>query len=139
MSELRNKLEVAKAVYESTRYPGDLAEELLADHGRVWFRRLVLSVAAVSSIAAMVGVIWLTGHFISRSANVVNPIAKMTTTEPEVAEVVELAVPGFPEMPEATPLVPMLESSLMLPPMPSFWSNDVEQQPETIPTTREAI
>jgi len=140
MSELRNKLNAVKAEYESSRYPGDLAQELLADHGRVWFRRMVLSIAVVSSIAAMVGIVWLTGHFMSRPGAVPtqNQIARTTDSETDQEEVVELAVPGLPEMPSATPLVPMFESSLLLPPMPSLWSNDVEQQQDT-PTTREAI
>jgi hypothetical protein len=140
MSELRNKLDVAKTEYESNRYPGDLAQDLLADHARVWFRRMVLSIAAVSSIAAMVGMIWLTGHLMSRETGVPsqNQLTRITESETDQEEVVELAVPGLPEMPSATPLVPMFESSLLLPPMPSFWSNDVEQQQDT-PTTREAI
>ena len=143
MSELRKKLDVAKAVYESARYPGDLAEQLLAHQGRGWFRFVLRSAATIGSIAAMVGIIWLTGHFMSHPTNIdqsQHAITNTTGNTPaaEAQTIVELAVPGLPEMPSATPLVPMFESSLMLPAMPSLWANDLEQQQET-PTTREAL
>ena len=97
MSELRDKLAQAQAGYESIRYPGDLADQMLGSaqrRGRAWWIRASVAIASAAGLAAMIAITLL-----KQSPNDVgtgeNPIA-IAEVEP-----LDLSVPGLPEMPQS--------------------------------------
>ena len=139
MSDLREQLDALKAEYKTARYPGNLAEELLAparaaDHK--WSRwRIGGWVTIATGIAAAILISLLhTKPIVQPQPGKPTVIAqtpastKQTTTDDAFAHVAELSTESFPDdiplVPSGESLVPSAEA-LDLGSMPSFPTLDL--------------
>ena len=93
MSTLRSQLRFARRAYESARYPGDLADELLPrPNVRRQRRWMLLGTAGTSAVAAAV----MLSVLLSRVSDVSQPMSR--------DEMPRVSVDWFPNRPEALPL-----------------------------------
>jgi hypothetical protein len=139
MNDLRQQLESARSEYESVRYPGNLAAEVLPPRTHI-VRRLFIGAAAMGAIAAAVA-LWMPIQPLT-TRNVNTPmtisIVKPTTTSSE--ESFAIAVPEVPMFPEGIQLMPT-DQSLALPSVPTFPSlAELEREAaSSTATTQEAV
>jgi hypothetical protein len=109
MSELRKHLQQAKQQYESLRYTGDLAADVLPKPTVNWSLRLIAAAGALAAAAVVVVALWTS--FIPPAkddvaqvddADVID-IADVIEEEP-AEEPVSFAVQDIPQAPEIGPL-----------------------------------
>jgi len=111
MSELRNKLDQAKANHLAARYPGDLAAEVLPEHTRRLSRRILfVGGLTASAMAAGIAVMILLHH----------PVVGPTQSTPSAVEFVSHVPPAKPDMPTGIQVVPEYQSLTSAPAKPSF-------------------
>ena len=136
MSELRKHIDTARDAYQSTRYPGDLASQVLPVRRNLW-PRIIGSVIA-SAAAAIIVVILL-------NQSLVQP-PKVSDIVPTTQENIALTLPGIPEMPQAVTLSTALDQPIFLPSLPTFPSlsevtveTNQSNQTNQNPTTQESL
>jgi hypothetical protein len=136
MSELRKHIDIARGAYQSTRYPGDLASQVLPVRRNLW-PRIIGSVIA-SAAAAIIVVILLNQSLVQTAPRIdIVPATQDTNL---------VTLPGIPEMPQAVTLSTTLDQPIFLPSLPTFPSlSDITleaNQSNTtnqIPTTQESL
>ena len=125
MSKLRKQLQAGRETHRSTRYPGDLAAELLPEP-RHTVLKIFTAAAAISAVAAAI-VLWVGSRPIATRTRSGGDVAiNTTTTQPTeqpsddddaLAQVTNLA--AVPEFPEDVPMAPSFEGT-DIPMAPSF-------------------
>jgi hypothetical protein len=145
MSKLRKQLEQAKADYESERYPGNLADEVLGR--RLSIRTyLAIGLSLAASVAIVIGLLQLMpgntetigggGIAVVPSAPISVPTTAPAFDTPEVAVMpAEETMPELPTFPTDVPSMPSLSTESLssfpaVPSMPDWNSTDTSSAKE---------
>jgi hypothetical protein len=139
MSDLRDKVQTAANAYLATRYPGDLASQILPARPNLWPKIIG---AVIASAAAAIIVMVLLNQAIDPLPS--RQTERLPTTNPGPAFV---SLPELPPMPEAITLAPTLDQPLFLPSLPLFpslgdvlnTSNQSDNTTNDAPTTQESL
>jgi len=140
MSKLRKQLEQAKAKYESARYPGNLANEVLGRRSSLRFY-LGIGLSLAASVAIVIGLLRLmpdhsetiggSGIAIVQPAPITSPTTELTFETPEVAAMpsADESMPELPTFPTDVPTMPSLSTESLssfpaVPSMPDWNSTD---------------
>jgi hypothetical protein len=148
VSELRKQLDAMKGEYDATRYPGNLAADVLRPR-RHLFLRIAVSAAALSAIAAGVA-LWMSIQPLATSPNkpsvatTVNPTLITPTTQAAQEVPVMSWTFSAPTFPQGGALLPD-DASMSMPAMPSLPSfadikeSETQSQTDSTATTKEAV
>ncbi len=130
MSEMRNQLNTAREAYEGTRYPGDLASQMLPVRNN-WWPRIIGTIVA-GAAAAVIVVILL-------NQSIVQPVSRTQNNPPTTQDSTAVTIPGLPEMPQASTVASTLDQPIFLPSLPSFPTlADVTAETSQLPTTNQS-
>jgi hypothetical protein len=136
MSELRNNLDRAKAEYQTLRYPGDLAGDVLPRAARrIWPMMATFAAIAVAAVVALA--LWLNAparapHQLSVKSPIKTPATPKVVTKKANAE----NTTDYESFPDGVTVVPTLDS-MGLSQIPSMPSMD-EMMSSSTATTQEA-
>lgn len=113
MSELRKQLQQAKQQYETLRYQGDLAADVLPKPSTNWSLRLIAAAGALAAAAVVVVALWTS----------FNPPAKTDVAQADDADVVEIG-DLVEEEPAEEPVSFAVQDVPQAPEIGPLWTND---------------
>jgi len=132
MSDVRKHLDQARRDYRSQRYPGNLADELLAPPRRRILPWTLLATTITGLAAALFVWLGLPHHDVTQSAPETNSVALVTEDEPPASLsaalttqpiYIEVAPPGqlaLPSLSDYIQLNPSNSEEMSVPAMPSI-------------------
>jgi len=130
MSEMRSHLDAGREAYSATRYPGDLALQMIPMR-RNWWPRIIGTVVA-GAAAAIIVVVLL-------NQSIMQPIPRAGGNPPTTQDSASVTLPGLPEMPQATAVATTLDQPIFLPSLPLFPTlADVTAETNQLPTTNQS-